>query len=751
MTLLDIDRRADDRTGLHNRDFRIRHRQAAAAMSHHRVEFVQRIDNVLDYRNRLVLRLGQELDLILGVRHELMERRIEEADRDRIALERFVKLLEVVLLVRKNLRERDAALLERVGADHLAESGDAARLEEHVLGTAKPDSLGSEFARLLRVARSVGVGAHLKPAELVGPVHDAAELAGDGRVDRGDHAVVDVAGGAVDGKPVAFAVRLAVEGELLVLLVHGDFLAAGNAAGSHAAGDNGRVGGHSAADGENALRGLHALDILGGSLETHEHDLLAALLPLLGVVGGEDDFAARGSRRGGQPAAHDLALLERGGVELRMEERVEVAGLDHQHGLFLGAHALVDEIARDLKRGLGGALAVAGLEHEELLVLDGELHVLHIAVVALERPADLLELLEALGHDLGHLGDRHRGAHAGDDVFALGVHQKFAHELLLARGGIASEGDARARLLVEVPERHHLHVHRSAPAVGDVVVAAVDVGARIVPAAEHRLDRLHELLLGVGGEVPADLRLVFGLELAGEFPEIFGGKIDVERDALLLLHLVDEFFKILLADLHDDVGEHLDETAVAVPRPAGILRLLGERLDHFLVEAEVENRVHHAGHRRARAGTDGNEKRIVAVAELLAGRLLKLVDVLHDLRHDILADDLAVVIVTGAGFGGNREALRHGKPEPGHFREVGAFTAEKLAHSGISFGQTGTEEVNILFLFTHFLILSFFFSLLLSAYFTIFRRSCVNFPTNRPIFGATHLHFSPYVLRLETT
>ena len=465
-----------------------------------------------------------------------------------------------------------------------------------MLGTAKPDSLGAEFARLLRVARSVGVGAHLKLAELVGPVHDAAELAGDGRVDRGDDAVVDVAGGAVNRKPIAFAISLTVQGELLVLLVHGDFLTAGNAAGSHTARDHGRVGGHSAADGENALRRLHALDILGRSLKTDEHHLLAALLPLLGVIGGKDNLAAGGARRSGKPAPHDFTLLKRSGVELRMKERIEVAGLDHQYGLLLGAHTLVDEITRDLERGLGGALAVAGLEHEEFFVLDGKLHILHIAVVALERLADLLELLEALGHDLGHLGDGHRGAHTGDDVLALGIHQELAHELLLARGGIAREGDARARLLVEIAECHHLHIDRGAPAVGNVVVTAVDVGARIIPAAEDGLNRLHELLLGIGGEVLADFRLVLGLELTGEFLEVFGGEIDVERNALLRLHLVDELFKILLADFHDDIGKHLDEAAIAVPRPAGILRLLGERLDDFLVETKVQNRIHHAGH-----------------------------------------------------------------------------------------------------------------------------------------------------------
>ena len=49
------------------------------------------------------------------------------------------------------------------------------------------------------VVGGIGVGADLQTAILVGPAHDAAELAADGGVDGGDGAVVDVAGGAVDG------------------------------------------------------------------------------------------------------------------------------------------------------------------------------------------------------------------------------------------------------------------------------------------------------------------------------------------------------------------------------------------------------------------------------------------------------------------------------------------------------------------------------------------------------------------------
>jgi len=80
-----------------------------------------------------------------------------------------------------------------------------------------------------------------------------------------------------------------------------------------------------------------------------------------------------------------------------MKEGVKVSGLDHKNSLFLGSHTLVNEIAGDLESCLSGSLTVTGLKHEELAVLDGELHVLHISVMVFKNLADLLELCERLG------------------------------------------------------------------------------------------------------------------------------------------------------------------------------------------------------------------------------------------------------------------------------------------------------------------------------------------------------------------
>ena len=621
-----------------------------------------------------------------------MERRIKEADGDRLAFEGLIELLEVALLIGKNLIKSFFSLFNSIGADHLAESSDSVSLEEHMLCTAKADALCAELNSLGCVARSICVGANLKGSVLISPAHDSAELACDGSVDSRDDAVIDVTGGAVDGDEVALMEGLACKGELLVLLVHDDLGAAGDTAGTHTTGNDSCVRCHTAADSQDTLRCLHAGDVLGRGLKADKDNLLASCLPSLSVVSGEDDLAACSAGRSAKTLTDRGSGLECLCVKLGMKEGVEVSGLDHKNSLFLGSHTLVNEIAGDLESCLSGSLTVTGLKHEELAVLDGELHVLHISVMVFKNLADLLELCERLGELLLHLSDLHGSTDTCDDVLALCVGEELTEQTLSAGCGVAGERNAGAAVIAHVAERHGLDVNGSTPRIGDIVVAAINVCAGVVPRTENSLDSAHELLLGIGREIGADLCLVLSLELRSELLEIVSGKLDVLGHALLRLHSVDELLEILLTDLHNDVGIHLNESSVAVPSPTGIAGLLCDSLNDFLVKTEVKNSVHHAGHGSAGAGTDGNEERILLIAELLAGDAFHLDDVLVDLCHDLGIDLAAVLIVLCAGLGGDGEALRNRKTDVCHFSKVRALTAEKLSHLSVALG----EQINVL-------------------------------------------------------
>jgi hypothetical protein len=71
-------------------------------------------------------------------------------------------------------------------------------------------------------------------------------------------------------------------------------------------------------------------------------------------------------------------------IELREQEVVQRIGSDALDGGRLVDQLLLHHLDGDAHGGAAGPLAVAGLQHIERAVLDGELDVLHFLVVLLE-------------------------------------------------------------------------------------------------------------------------------------------------------------------------------------------------------------------------------------------------------------------------------------------------------------------------------------------------------------------------------
>ena len=445
--------------------------------------------------------------------------------------------------------------------------------------------------------------------------------------------------------------------------MHLDVSATGNAAGTHTSRNDRRVGSLTASDGENTLSVLHTLDVFGRSFESYENDFLTRFTLFGSLFGGK--YHRTGSRPGrcGDTFADYVVLIRVFKVfriESGVKEHVERLGVDLHKRILFGNHAFVDKVAGDLDSRRRGTLTVSGLQHIEFTVLDGEFHILHIAVVIFENGANFLELFIYVGENFRHLCDRHRRSYARNDVFALSVGKELTHETFFAGSGVTGKRDARAAVVAHVTESHHLYVYSGTPTVRNVVVHTVDVRSGVVPTSEYGFDSLEKLNLRVGGEVAAELFLIFGFELVGKGFKVVGVKFYVERNALLFLHLVDEFFKVLLADFHNDVREHLNESSVAVPSPSGVAGLLRQYLYDLFVKTEVKNGIHHAGHRRSGAGTYGYEKGVFEIAEFLAGDFLHLLDVFHNFRLNIGVDLSAVFIILRAGLGRDGETLRNG-------------------------------------------------------------------------------------------
>ena len=318
----------------------------------------------------------------------------------------------------------------------------------------------------------------------------------------------------------------------------------------------------------------------------------------------------------------------------------------------------------------------------------------------LQFGGDRGKLVVDLGHLLLELGDVAGGADAGHHVLALGVDEVLAEQVLFAGGGVAGKGHAGAGGTAEIAEDHGLHIDGGAPVIGDLIHAAVDIGAVIIPGAEDGLYRLHELLLGVLGEVLALLGLVEGLEALHQGLHILGIQINVVYDSLFGLDVVDDLLKAALGELHHHIGEHLDKAAVGVVGKAGIFGFFSQPHNDAVVEPQVQDGVHHAGHGGAGAGAHRNQQRIGDVAKLLSGGRLQLGEIFQDLGLDLRGDGTAIRIITSAGLGGHGKALGHRHTEIGHLSQVGALAAQQLTHVAVAF----TELINIFMAHVTFLL-----------------------------------------------
>jgi len=265
-----------------------------------------------------------------------------------------------------------------------------------VLGAAEADALRAELPCLRRVLGIVGVRAHLEAAQVVGPVEDRLEVLVDRRRNERNLAHDHAAGAAIDRDHVAFAQLVAADANGPRARVDVEVLAAGDARLAHPARDDGGVRRHAAVGGEDALRLDEPVDVVGRRLPADEDDRLAGLAALRRAVRIEHDLPARRAGRGVEALCRHLELRVR--VEPRVEELVELRRVDPRHGLLPLDQPFRRHVDRALDRRRRGALRRARLQEVELPLLHGELDVLHVAVVPLERAHRLEELVVRLGH-----------------------------------------------------------------------------------------------------------------------------------------------------------------------------------------------------------------------------------------------------------------------------------------------------------------------------------------------------------------
>ena len=242
--------------------------QTHAAQTHHRIDFPETFTSPLDLVDADTELVGHLALLLLGLGHELVQRRVKQTEHHGLAVHDAQSALDGSLDERLKLGESGLALLVGRAENHLAQLGKGnfgIGTVEHVFDTEQSDALGAELQRSLRVLGSVGVGAHAETAILVDYAHEPYEQRVLARVHGLDLRSVYHALGAVEGKPVALLEHLgaACESQSLSGEVYLEGVTSNDAALSPSAGDEGRVGSHTSALGKDTGRSTHAFDIFG--------------------------------------------------------------------------------------------------------------------------------------------------------------------------------------------------------------------------------------------------------------------------------------------------------------------------------------------------------------------------------------------------------------------------------------------------------------------------------------------------------
>ena len=197
----------------------------------------------------------------------------------------------------------------------------------------------------------------------------------------------------VERHVLAFFDDLAVHHELLVFLRNVQRAGADDGRLAHLAADNRGMRRHAAGGRQNALRDVHAMNVVGHGFLADENHLLALPRPFHRIVRREDDLPRRRAGRRWQTLRKHRHLRPFSGIEARRQQLRQRFGIDEQQRLFRRDDLFVREIGGDHDGRISGALAAARLQHVELLVLNGELEVLHVLVVLLEPRRDFAQLL----------------------------------------------------------------------------------------------------------------------------------------------------------------------------------------------------------------------------------------------------------------------------------------------------------------------------------------------------------------------
>ena len=449
---------------------------------------------------------------------------------------------------------------------------------------------------------------------------------------------------------------------------------------------------------------MHAVNVFRAGLNPRQDDFDAFSGAFFGLVGGEHQFATGSAGRGGQAGGDHHPLGRR--VQGRVQKLVQGGRVDPHHRLRFFDQSFIGHFDGDFDRRLGGAFAGPGLQHPQFAVLNGKLDVLHVAIVAFELFVDAGQLAENLRHErfqrrrigpcglAGALGDVVRGANAGDHVFALGVDQIFTVKMVVAGCRVAGEGNPGGAGFAQIAKHHRLNINGGAPIVGNSIQPPIGDGPGIGPRAKHRANRPPELVVHILGERFAQLGLHEFFVLGDDVFPVVTGHFGVQGVAGVGFVFFQEVFEAEHFDPQHHIGVHLNEAAIGIIGKARIVAAGGQPFDRYIVETQIKDGVHHAGHRGAPARADRDQQRVGSIAKHGADRLCDLSHCGKNFVLDAGGQRAAGPVEFAANMGGESKSGGHRQAQIAHFGQVGTLAAKQRLHRGNTIGSPAAKPVD---------------------------------------------------------
>src|SRR5690606_39062547 len=166
------------------------------------------------------------------------------------------------------------------------------------------------------------------------------------------------------------------------------------------------------------------------------------------------------------------------------------------------------------------------------------------------------------------------------------------------------------RIVTEVAEHHGLNVHRGAQVLGNGIDTPVVHGLLERPGAEDCFHGSPELLARIQGERPACLAGDERLVLLDEVPQRLLRELRVAPGAGREATGREQLFEVPAMNAEYDITVHLQEATVRVVGEPRVASLARQTLHGAIVQAEVEDRLHHSRHGDGRSGSYGYEQRL---------------------------------------------------------------------------------------------------------------------------------------------